>query len=68
MNVAVGGTNGFFPDSWTNVAYPKPWNNAAETGPRDFWQGNGNWLPTWNGEEAAMIVNYVRAYKLAPDQ
>jgi beta-glucanase (GH16 family) len=67
MNVAVGGTNGFFPDTWTNIAYPKPWLNPSETGPRDFWEANGDWLPTWNGEEAAMVVNYVRAYKLEPD-
>ena len=34
LNVAVGGTNGFFPDTWTNAAYPKPWVNTSPTAPR----------------------------------
>ena len=34
MNIAVGGTNGFFPDTWTNAAYPKPWTNLSPTAPR----------------------------------
>ncbi|ELT90436.1 hypothetical protein CAPTEDRAFT_222704 [Capitella teleta] len=68
LNVAVGGTGGFFPDSWTNAGYPKPWADSSETGPRDFWERNSDWLPTWNGEDAAMVINSVRAYKLSPDQ
>merc|ERR1711976_308114 len=67
MNVAVGRTNGFFPDSWTNYPYPKPWSNQSPTAPREFWQGRGNWQPTWNGEDAAMAVNYVRVWKTRPD-
>ena len=90
MNVAVGGTNGFFPDTWTNAAYPKPWSNTSPTAPRqaykhhrhvpymwdmlmfnvsrDFWNARGSWYPTWNpdvnnGEDAAMVVDYVRVYE-----
>merc|ERR1711976_567202 len=64
MNVAVGGTNGFFPDRWTNRPYPKPWRNDSPQAFLDFWRAKGNWQPTWNGEDAAMAVNYVRVWKL----
>jgi beta-glucanase (GH16 family) len=72
MNVAIGGTGGFFPDSWTNAAYPKPWSDQSETAPRDFWNARANWYPTWNpeennGEDAAMEVDYVRVYKMSED-
>ena len=72
MNVAVGGTNGFFSDSHINEGYPKPWSNTSPTGPKDFWSAKNNWYPTWNpytnnGEDAAMAINYVRVTKLKPD-
>ena len=69
LNVAVGGTNGYFNDAHINDNGRKPWSNNSPTGPRDFWNGRGDWYPTWkadenNGEEAAMQVNYVRVWKL----
>ena len=67
MNVAVGGTGGYFSDADTNAAYPKPWLNTSPTGPRDFWNARDNWYPTWVGDNAAMQVEYVRVYKLQPD-
>ena len=35
---------------------------------RDFWNARGSWYPTWNpdvnnGEDAAMVVDYVRVYE-----
>ena len=72
MNVAVGGTNGFFSDSWKNTPHQKPWNNKSPTGPRDFWNARAQWYPTWqpevnNGEQAAMKVRSVKAWKMKPD-
>lgn len=58
MNVAVGGTNGYFPDGQGN----KPWANTSPHAMNDFWQGKNQWLPTWNGTAAAMQVDYVRVY------
>nr|ACI32832.1 beta-1,3-glucanase [Anthocharis cardamines] len=68
MNLAVGGTNGFFPDGVSNPD-PKPWWNGSPTAPRDFWNARGAWLRTWNtnvnnGEDAAMQVDYVRIWAL----
>nr|XP_039269968.1 beta-1,3-glucan-binding protein-like [Styela clava] len=67
LNVAVGGTNGFFPDSWTNSPSPKPWLNNSPTAMRDFWQAKNQWYPTWqadvnNGENAAMQVKSIKVW------
>jgi len=71
MNVAVGGTNGFFPDEW-EANPPKPWTNQSPTAMKDFWDAKNNWYPTWSpdvneGEGAAMKVNYIRVWKTKPD-
>ncbi|XP_041475277.1 beta-1,3-glucan-binding protein-like isoform X3 [Lytechinus variegatus] len=60
LNVAVGGVN-YFGDTATYNP-PKPWTNDSPTAARDFWNARNDWLPTWDGEEAAMQVNYVRVY------
>lgn len=62
MNVAVGGTNGFFSDSWTNKNGNKPWLNTSPQASTDFWDGRGSWMPTWNDEDVAMAVDYVRVW------
>lgn len=68
LNVAVGGTNGYFPDGWTNGNGPKPWTNNSPTAFKDFWDARGNWYPTWqpevnNGENAAMQVKTIRVWQ-----
>ncbi|GBP73604.1 Beta-1,3-glucan-binding protein [Eumeta japonica] len=68
MNLAVGGTNGFFPDGVSNPS-PKPWWNGSPTAPLDFWNAQGAWLPTWNlnvndGQDASLQVDYVRVWAL----
>lgn len=53
LNVAVGGTNGFFPDNecgktWTSV--------------NDFWNQYGEWWPTWEYPEttkSAMKIDWI---------
>jgi len=68
LNVAVGGTNGYFPDDWTNGNGPKPWTNNSPTAFKDFWDARGNWYPTWkadenNGEGAAMQIKTIRVWQ-----
>jgi len=68
LNVAVGGTNGYFPDGWTNGNGPKPWLNNSPTAFKDFWDARGDWYPTWNpdvnnGESAAMQVKTIRVWQ-----
>jgi len=72
LNVAVGGTNGYFPDNWINQGYNKPWTNPSGTAFREFWDARNLWYPTWNpngqeGEDAAMKIESIRVWKLKPD-
>jgi hypothetical protein len=71
LNVAVGGTGGFIPDGCTNrggaAGQQKPWNNGDGyvNGMRNFYNGRGAWLPTWDSEGANnhMQVDYIRVYQ-----
>ena len=67
MNVAVGGTGGYFSDSLTNKPYPKPWSDKSSQASTDFYNKKDEWYPTWNpdvnnGEDAAMQVKSVRVW------
>ncbi|XP_050071967.1 beta-1,3-glucan-binding protein-like [Anopheles maculipalpis] len=71
MNLAVGGTNGYFPDvpPATNANRGKPWSNTSPTAARDFWNGRNSWLPTWRmtdnrGKDSSLQVDYVRVWAL----
>lgn len=44
LNVAVGGTGGFFSDGQYDV--PKSWRNDSPHPMRDFWEHRGEWLKT----------------------
>ncbi|GAA5881438.1 hypothetical protein JCM8547_005187 [Rhodosporidiobolus lusitaniae] len=61
LSVAVGGTNGWFPDSGT-----KPWANGAPHAARDFWVNRDTWLPTWPSDpkQRGMAVESVRIWRL----
>jgi len=43
LNLAVGGTNGWFEDNKSG----KPWVDASPRANRDFWEDRANWEPTW---------------------
>lgn len=60
LNVAVGGTNGWFEDGKSG----KPWVDLSPTAKKDFWNTQDQWLPTWeqNGE---MIVKSVKIQQQA---
>ncbi|GAC96000.1 glycoside hydrolase [Pseudozyma hubeiensis SY62] len=46
LNVAVGGTNGYFADN--DVATPdKPWSNSGANPRADFWSARESWFNTW---------------------
>ncbi|PQE32879.1 putative gram-negative bacteria-binding 1 precursor protein [Rutstroemia sp. NJR-2017a WRK4] len=58
INVAVGGTNGWFDDGKSG----KPWVDASPTAKNDFWNSRDEWLPTWrnNGQ---MEVSKVKMWQ-----
>lgn len=63
LNVAVGGTNGWFPDGAGN----KPWIDNSKTAMLDFWTKRDDWLPTWGeGDDHSMIVDSVKMYQICP--
>lgn len=58
LNVAVGGTNGWFEDGVAD----KPWVDASETAKRDFWAARDQWYPTWQ-KGGQMEVRSVKMWQ-----
>jgi len=56
INLAVGGTGGYFPDGQGN----KPWSDRDPHAVNSFWNAKGNWLPTWTS--SALQIDWVRVY------
>ena len=66
LNVAVGGTNGYFPEGQCG----KPWSNYDSKAVNSFWNSWSQWYPTWNYPEtnqSAMKIDYVRVWSLDGD-
>ncbi|KAI8575461.1 hypothetical protein K450DRAFT_292668 [Umbelopsis ramanniana AG] len=58
MNVAVGGTNGYFPD-----AKNKPWKNADPRAVNKFWDRRKYWKTSWGfGNQAALAIDSVKIW------
>jgi beta-glucanase (GH16 family) len=58
LNVAVGGTNGWFQDG----EGAKPWLDTSPTAKKDFWSAKDQWYPTWENS-GQMIVNSVKMWQ-----
>lgn len=43
IDLAVGGTNGWFADGQSG----KPWLDQSPNAPKDFWDARAQWYPTW---------------------
>ncbi|KAI7782681.1 hypothetical protein LA080_013017 [Diaporthe eres] len=43
LNLAVGGTNGWFKDGKDG----KPWLDTSKNAPKEFWEARDQWKPTW---------------------
>ncbi|KAJ7266757.1 concanavalin A-like lectin/glucanase domain-containing protein [Mycena rebaudengoi] len=54
MNVAVGGTNGWFPDGWRSHG----WTGPQVSAPLDFLRAKDQWFPSWpqDIERRAMVM------------
>ena len=51
INLAVGGTNGYFPDG---VA-AKPWSDRSTRASSEFYDNKGQWWPTWSNASVFQI-------------
>lgn len=58
LNVAVGGTNGWFQDG----VQGKPWIDASSSAKYDFWKAQDQWYPTWQ-KNGQMIVKSVKMWQ-----
>lgn len=58
LNVAVGGTNGWFQDG----ASGKPWVDASGSAKKDFWSARNSWLPTWQ-KSGEMVIKSVKIWQ-----
>jgi hypothetical protein len=60
VNLAVGGTQGYFPDSTSTPN--RPWENGRSQGEASlqFWKAKEEWYPTWNNSE--YVIDYIRIY------
>jgi beta-glucanase (GH16 family) len=58
MNVAVGGTNGWFQDGEQG----KPWVDSSPSAAKDFWNARDTWYPTWEGN-GQMEISKVEMWK-----
>ena len=57
LNVAVGGTNGWFEDGKSG----KPWVDKSTTAAKDFINAKDQWLPTW--KQPDMVVKKVQMWQ-----
>ncbi|KAJ9048475.1 hypothetical protein DSO57_1034796 [Entomophthora muscae] len=66
LNVAVGGTNGFFPDNPSCKSSKKPWNDKSPTASADFFKNRDKWYPSWSkGKQrhpSALAIRSVKVY------
>ena len=61
LNVAVGGTNGYFKDGVAN----KPWGDNSLTAPKQFLDAQKIWYPTWGqGDKRGMTVKSVKMWSV----
>ena len=58
LNIAVGATNGWFPDGQDS----KPWVDASPTARKDFWSARGQWYPTW-ADNGQMTISSVKIWQ-----
>ncbi|KIK81340.1 glycoside hydrolase family 16 protein [Paxillus rubicundulus Ve08.2h10] len=62
LDLAVGGTNGWFPDN----AGSKPWLDGSNIAMREFALAQDTWYPTWgsDNEDRSFIIDYVKMWQL----
>ncbi|KAH7392680.1 concanavalin A-like lectin/glucanase domain-containing protein [Pyrenochaeta sp. MPI-SDFR-AT-0127] len=58
LDVAVGGTNGWFEDGKSG----KPWIDKSPLAKKDFWDKRDQWYPTWQ-QDGQMKVKSVKMWQ-----
>lgn len=62
IDLAAGGTSGWFPDNVGN----KPWLDGSATAMRDFASAQSTWSATWpsSADDRAFRIDYVKMWQL----
>lgn len=58
MNLAVGGTAGYFVEGVDG----KPWTDDSTHAVNTFYDNKADWYPTWKDEDAALKVDWVKVW------
>jgi len=61
INLAVGGTNGYFPDGVGS----KPWSDKSQRASSEFYDNKGQWWPSW-GDHSTFQIDSVKMWDLTP--
>jgi beta-glucanase (GH16 family) len=59
INLAVGGTGGYFDDSVTG----KPWSDRGGNAFRDFYNKKDEWFKTWDNPDADLVIDSVKIWQ-----
>ncbi|KAF8634066.1 hypothetical protein AX17_004329 [Amanita inopinata Kibby_2008] len=64
VDLAVGGTSGWFPDNKGG----KPWYDGSLTAMRDFAKAQDNWASTWpeSEEDRSLRIEYIKMWEICP--
>jgi len=62
INLAVGGTNGWFADGASN----KPWTDGSARARKDFWDSRNQWYPTWEANNGGAFS--IKSVKMLQQQ
>lgn len=63
LNLAVGGTIGYFKDGVAG----KPWSDNSQRASSEFYDNKGQWLPTW-GEGSVFQIDSVKVWSVPVTQ
>ncbi|CDW75132.1 beta--glucan-binding [Stylonychia lemnae] len=59
LNLAVGGTSGYFPEGMGG----KPWSDQSQRSVNEFWNARGAWQQTWKGDDSALKIDSIKVWK-----
>ena len=58
INLAVGGTNSYFPDGVGG----KPWTNQSPNAVNEFYAAKDNWYRTWQNPDVSFQIDSVKVW------
>lgn len=63
FGIGVGG-NSDFPDRSSTSGNKKPWKKTSAKPTLLFYKDKDNWFPTWESNQSAVKIDYVKVWSL----